>query len=76
MNKALENCRESIKDLLEARPIEAKESAQVNGDDVREAEEENVFISDNLALTTQYTRQFFKLCIAKGKKMQTSTFYK
>jgi hypothetical protein len=79
VNKALENCRETIHEFLGARPEAAKENTQINSrssdDDVRETNE-HVFISDKLALSTQYTRQFFKSCVAGGRKLQSTTFYK
>lgn len=83
VNKAIENCCDSIHEFLGARlnerataaEVAMKENTENNKCDVREANEQ-IFISDKLALTTQYTRNFFKFCTKKGEKMQSSTLFK
>lgn len=80
VNKTIECCCESINGCLEARPINVKVKRDaIASDDVNEilnTNENEAFISDYLALGTQYTRKFFNFCIVSGKKVQQSTFYK
>lgn len=85
VNKAYENCCESMNKVLEARHEQQRklnivEEKKENVDNAAAAElvvsEEKVFISDHLALMTQMTRKFFIKCKLAAGKMQESTFYR
>jgi hypothetical protein len=75
VNKAIENVRESLSGLLEARQ-DMNIKTDRNNDKQEEAVEEKAFISDRLAQMTQLTRQLFIDCKNKATQMQKSTLYK
>lgn len=87
VNKVIKNSSEAVSEFLGARPIE--ENYTSNQDEIdkifddagvstkisENEDSEKIFISDNLALTTQYTRKIFKI-ISKGfKSFQASNAY-
>lgn len=78
VNKAYKNCCESMNKVLEAR----QDRHIVNDEKENEEnfkvieEKEKIFISDQLALMTQFTRIFFIKCKNAAGKMQEKTFYK
>lgn len=79
VNKVIENCCESINEFLGARPIEEKIEKNVDDAGVKkflnDEEVEKVFISDNLALTTQYTRRIVKKFSNSFMKLHKSNLY-
>jgi hypothetical protein len=78
VNKAYENCCESINKILEARHDrqDEKENVDSAAETMTTEAEEKVFISDRLAHMTQMTRKFFCKCKLAAGKMQESTFYR
>lgn len=82
VNKAYENCCESMNKFLEARHDQNREIKEKENVDITAATaetvvvEEKVFISDRLALMTQMTRKFFFKCKLAAGKLQDSTFYR
>lgn len=85
VDKAIENCCASSDEFLGARlAVEQKRSRELkknHGDDAEvkklsiDYETEKIYISDYLALTTQYTRRLFKLCSVKMDEIQTSNAF-
>lgn len=78
VNKAYENCCESMNKVLEARQDRHKEIDEKEKENEGNVEvfEEKVFISDHLALMTQLTRKFFMKCKLAAGRFQESTFYR
>lgn len=81
-NKSIGNGCESINEILGARPIEKNIMTQtLKNSDVGaekssvDEEVEKIFISDNLALTTQYTRKVFKIFAESIQKFKKSNYY-
>lgn len=76
VNKAIENVRESLSGLLEARQDMNIKADRNNDKQSEEVVEEKAFISDRLAQMTQLTRQLVLDCKNRATQMQKSTFYK
>lgn len=81
-NKILDSCCEVKNDFLEAR-LHTQKSKEIhseieNDDDDRNVREnvEKVFISDNLALSTQFTRKVFMHFADSLRKFKESAHYK
>ena len=79
VNKVIENCCESINEFLGARPIEEKIEKNIDDAGVKKflnnEEVEKVFISDNLALATQFTRRIVKKFTNSFMKLHKSNLY-
>lgn len=61
-------------DFLGARPNHKADhkATRLDDDDVKE----KIFISDILALVTQYTRKCFKMIVRSSDDLQKSVYYK
>ena len=91
VNKVIENCCESINEFTGARPIQenttySRNEIEKNIDDAgvrklfsknkeNNLNNEKIFISDNLALTTQYTRKLFKIISNGYNNFQSTNAY-
>ena len=75
VNKAVAE-HESVNEFMRARPINKLFTNDDVDDDVVEVSDDKIFISDVLALTTQYTRKVFRILALRERSLEQSLFYK